>query len=497
MLEVIERPNAICWSGNPISYTLRSVAAASDNSIFFQIRIMFQRQDAGDYTLIHTFDHVPVAGFAYIDLQDILDSLLTYTMPIPGMEYHNSKTATGKFYIQYAEVTGSNPIPFWNTEFLFARTVIKGGIAYEKWRGGNYWSYYVSQKPFLTWQLSGKLTGRNEHCYLAWFNTLDIAPGDLEMHVTVTYFDSSTTTFSRSHPCTKGDVHFIPTGYNALNIASLSSNRVYTWAVKLLDAGSGNDVSETFVYELDNRADYNDICLSYRNSLGGLDSLMVRGIIEYNAERSFTNIETVAINNYYKDSAVLPRVKAINATEWIIKKGSVGHLRKEEADRLRDIHFQRECWQLLQSKWVPVVILSGGEKLNQSDDQRWSLNVTFAVASNGNRYYTPDNVELPDSSSNGCEAVSLEDYQIRDASNRYSYIDNAPIFGSAPFTLNIIEKPSWLDIVIGPIAGMNYLQLSSFETPPAGTYHVHLEIGNCAPAPLVLDQEFTITAFED
>jgi hypothetical protein len=399
---VVKRPNDKSWSGNPIHYQIYSAAAEADSTIVFEIMIMFKRTDAADFSEIITLPYNPVKGIAKLDIEEILKGLLEYETPgIPDdFEYASPTTCrkqTGKFYIKFREITTAVPDPPWtSSESEFERFIIKGGISFQKWRGPNYWeNYFEPRKPFLTWQLSGRLASRKERMYLTWYNYTAYADSYLKMRRTAVFSDGSQLVTDLNCPSAEGEVILFPSGYDQLKLGVIdTTKRIHYWEMQMWNINLAIPISEKFRYYLDNRNDKNEITLNYRNSLGGLDSVRVRGVIEYNLDRKFEEVEGIVNHNYFEGNHIDPKVKSANSTETLVYKGDIGFVSKKEQDRLRDSHFKRECWWEQQKKWLPVRIITPSQKLKSSADQLWSMPIEFSIADNGDEHYTPPDINL-------------------------------------------------------------------------------------------------------
>lgn len=417
-ITVNKRPYERCWTGNPIHYLLYSAAAEADPTNYFEVRVKFKRQDEAAYSTIVTLPYTPVSGTAKIDIQDIIDGLLEHELPFlpsasswPSPNFSNK--ATGHCYIEFREITTAEPDPEWDdsedAEEIFC---IKGGISFEKWRGDNYWvNYFDVTKPFLSWRESGRLYAQDELIWLTWLNLTDTDLSYLKMRRTVYFTDGSTDVDDIDVPVPENQIAYIPAGYEQLQLGDIDpSKTVWYWECQMVKVSTNptEPLSQVFKIELDNRNDYNDTYLHYRNSLGGLDSLRIRGVIEYTSQREFTQIEKIVLHDYFTGHYVDGRIAADNSTELLVYKGDVGHLGKEEQDRLRDIHLKREVWWPKDEKWLPVMLLTNTQRLRMSTDKLFSMPMEFCIASGGNYYYTPDSVNLQEESTattSPCTAV--------------------------------------------------------------------------------------------
>lgn len=475
---VITRPADRNWSGNPIHYSLYSAEAAGDSSIYFEVKVMAKRTDAVSFTEVVTLPFQPVDGLSKIDIQDILDSILEFELPQVGDNEYSSPTiatkATALFYIEYREITTDDDDPDWiDSEENLERFVIKGGISFEKWRGDNYWvNYFDVVKPWLTWQQSGKLHAATERMYLAWLNLTNVNSLNIAVRRTICYTDLTTESEVFDVAVVKNQIMYFATGGAQQEADWLNAAKaLYYWEFEVLDVtveANPIAISTAFRYYADNRNDYNGLTLNYRNSIAGLDSIRVRGVIEQFLQRTYDNIEKVVAHNYFTGNHIEGRTAAINARELRVYRGDVGHLGKEEQDRIRDIHYQRECWWEKDDKWIPVVVLTESGRLRLTSDKRWTFPIEFAIASNGEYFYTPDSINLqegnpatgPDCDAiishptyelNGSDEVIVNWNLISGAAVQYTIV-TAAVSGGAPHTTiattyNLGELPAGQHLV--------------------------------------------------
>lgn len=407
MIEVKRRPYPYSFSGNPVHYRLFSELAAADDTIFFEVKVLYKLIADIDYTELVTYPYTPKDGFANIDIKDIINSILTFETPAFGADEKTPTEApkqTGNFYIQFREITLANPDPSWNdSEKDYACIGIKGGISYFKWRGNNFWvNYFDVEKPFLTWQIRGRLASLTERMYLLWLNRTDLAAADIRIQGKLTYTDGSFVIVAPFAPFVnaKGNCYYIPAGCDQLFSAVVDAGKkIYFWEVAVYDYSDGDHpaaVTELFRYYADNRNDYNDITLHYRGSLGSLDSSRIRGLVEEDLNFDFTEQDATYEPDYFSGDAIAPRRVVANGMERKIYKVDIGYLQKEEQDRLRDTNLNRNLLWEKNKKWWPYINLTPSQKQKDSNDQLWSFPLQFASAIDGDPYYTPDNVDLGD-----------------------------------------------------------------------------------------------------
>lgn len=427
-ITITKRPYTYNLSGNPVMYELYSQLASENANIYFEVRIKFTPANNISFAEVVTLPVYPVAGTAKLDIKEILDSKLEYDLPDFNV---NEKTATlapgqtGLFYIEFREIVTDGSNPAWDdSESDYRRFVMKAGLDYFKYRGDNFWeNYFNDNNPFLTWQQSGRLASRTERMYLAFLNKTEL-PSFTEGEETVgpglwtgmkVYYADGTNSIIEYVEVTdysKDLVNFIPCGAAQWALDTIDpSKRILYWEVGMYYtsdfANTKTALNTPFKFYADNRNDYNAITLNYRNSLSGLDSVRIRGLIDYNLEYSFEQQDRTFLPDYFSGKSITPNRVIANSREKLIYKGDIGHLGKEEQDRMRDSNLVRDVWWEIGEKWWPVNIITASQRMRNTDDHRWVFPIEFTLAADADRFYTPKAVELGDRTfaTNVCTAV--------------------------------------------------------------------------------------------
>jgi hypothetical protein len=413
-IEITKRPYEKVFSGNPVHYELHSTLAASDPDVSFEVKVRFKKiGPLYTYEDVVSLPYAPVNGYATVDLKEILDSILEFDLPqfaVDETTVWNTDKQTGKFYLQFREITPVNPDPNWDdSESAFESFVIKGGLSDFKYQGNNFWiNFYDAVKPFLTWQPSGtrllkngktepvRLVAADERMYLAWLCSTGQAGSSIKARVF--YTDGTTANkvvgIGVSTPLI-GTIYYLPCGCDQLGLNDVTpSKTIWYWTIQVVDVNDNTEFSEIFKYELDNRHDEIAITLSYRNSLGGLDSQRVRGSVEKKLGYTYSELEKTIEPDYFSGHYFTPQKIISGNIEQLVYSGNLGTLRKEEQDRLRDAQMIRETWTVRSGKWVPLNIITKDFTLVKNDDKRWSMPIEFTLGYAGSEYYTPDNIDL-------------------------------------------------------------------------------------------------------
>jgi hypothetical protein len=172
------------------------------------------------------------------------------------------------------------------------------------------------------------------------------------------------------------------------------------------DANNPQPLSEAFRYEIDNRPEYNNLYVIYRGSAGGVDTLRIRGVFEKDADYLLQQTGRVKKPYYDEGSKITPTQYQQPAQETINYKGDVGHLKKEEQDRLRDMYLQRELYQVKNKRWWPINLTIKSFTIQKSTDKLWSLPIEFSLANDGDKFYAPPAADFGNeyADSNTCSA---------------------------------------------------------------------------------------------
>jgi hypothetical protein len=412
-IAITKRPFEKVFSGNPVHYELYSALAAADAAVSFEVKVRFKKiGPLYDYEDVVSLPYAPSNGYATLDLKEILDSILEFELPqfdVDETKVWKADKQTGRFYLQFREITPVNPDPNWDdSEKDYDRFVIKGGLNDFKYQGNNFWlNFYDVVQPFLTWQPSGtrimedgktepiRLVAADERMYLAWIcNTASAA----NLRARVYYTDGTNATKQVDIPVSIpifGTIFYLPTGCKQLGLEDLTPTKtIWYWTAQVIDANDNSEYSEVFKYELDNRNDYIGITLTYRNSLGGLDSQRIRGSVEKKLGYTNSELEKTIEPDYFDGHYFNPQKIISGNIEQVVYSGNLGPLRKEEQDRLRDAQMIRETWMARNKKWVPLNIITKDFSLNKNDDKKWNMPIEFTLGYAGSEYYTPDAIDL-------------------------------------------------------------------------------------------------------
>lgn len=411
MIDILKRPYLINWSGNNIYYELYSADAAANSAITFEVTISFKRNNETDFRKIITLPFVPVNGTALFDIKDIIDAQLLFDMPEFADESMICYKQSGQFYIEFREITPDNPThSFITSESEQVRYAVKGGVHPYHFKGNNFWlTHYPTAQRFFTWKPQGQLVLPTEQTWLSFF--YDGADADVRAELKVTYTDGSTETFIRTLPVAAYCMINLQTSlyFDWDGSAGFDEENVYRWEVRIRNSANTETLIDWYMYERDNRQDYNQVIIHYRNSIGGLDHCRVRGVIEKRMNYELVQAEHILPVDYFNETALPAQQSTISSSENVICNGEIGFVTKTEQESLRDIFLYRQLYTKKQNRWWPLLLLTDDFVLKRSTDMRWSVPLEWKVALTAINHYTEEETDFGDgvNTSNVCLATLI------------------------------------------------------------------------------------------
>ncbi len=413
---ITARPYSTNWSGNGIWYAFFSDAALADPTVTIEVRLRFKRLDAQVFSEGVAIPLIPWQGKAAINIQTLVDAELEYGLPslLNPSDITSCATQTGQFYIEFREIIAGNNDPAWDgSEAQLLRNAVKGGVPEFDFNNNGYWNhYYFTSLPFLTWQLNGRLAAYGERIYLAWYQAYSLVNADLRVVYTITYTDLNLPSAKYMLPFGRAplNVHYLPAGAGMVDLNAVTPGKTiwkYTvQVVNFVDPNNPAPASEVFLFEIDNRPNYNEEYLIYRSSPGGLDTVRIRGIIEKDADYTLQQTGQVQKPYYDQGNKPTPTLYQLPAQEVVTYKGDIGHLKKEEQDRLSDIFLQRELYFVKSRRWLSLNLTIKSLTKRKSNDKVWSLPIEYSLANEGNKFYAPPAADFGDdyADKNTCDA---------------------------------------------------------------------------------------------
>lgn len=406
---VTERPNFINFSKNPIRYQLTTDIDPATPGLSVEVQLYFKQINEVDYKLVIQFPcAVDSVGNIVLDLNKLLDTQLSYLLPLIDNSITHASTQSGSFYIAYRELTGTNPP--WTTD-NFKYYILKGGLPFEKWQKNNFFDNYDG-KYWLTWQPQSILLAAWQSSWVTYMHyNAESENSQLSVKVKVFYSDGTTdnsivlvgavnpTNFQYS-------IYHIPIGLQQLTIDLVAGDkqvRYYQISVFI------NDVYQSVTYEVfvDYNQDYQKLQFNFFNSLGGFDSLRILGEIEKDPEYSRDQSESFIEGNYYNSGNLPAQQSNVQVIEQMNYKGMVGYVSTEKNhDRLREILLSKGNVYLINFKrFIPVIITTKSAAFGNPKSPQRELQIEWSYAYT-NESYAPEWIDIPVTASTAvCDTI--------------------------------------------------------------------------------------------
>lgn len=462
--QLMERPHRYSYSKNPVRYFF-NITNPDTPGCALEVELYIQDIDGDTGTLINSVTLYPNSdGEVYFYCEDMLDAYLDWQLPdLADNDVVAVKSQIKKYWIRYRQVSAFNTVPAWATEENNIRLVIKGGVAKEKFSRNNFFvNYLVDEKAFLTWLPENHLIGAEERRYLTYFhNSEDLSP-ELFLKARTVYVDGTQETATKSFPAlSETRLFHVPAGIAQLGLLDLHPDKqLWYYSVSVEDAG-GNVFANPYRLNVDYRQFYDVFSFVYHNSLGGVDTVRVKGDYDIEVTRDFT--ETQSVLSYDYDFATTLPIEngAINITHYDVYKGDVGWLNTSiMQDALKDMLLSGSVYRVVFGRWLPVMHLQKTQKMRAKEDTKWSFELQWRYTYD-NTQYTPAgrnfgigvNDELPGDIYGTCTApvalaVELLEYVAGGAKYRFTWSEVGGAVAYEIYIQNNTEQTELLPQVV-------------------------------------------------
>lgn len=454
-MEIIERPYNISFSLNHIRYvfqldTATGVPAGSFGQL--QVKILFANTTEDPWQELATYLLQPATdGKIFLYIQDLLNSRLNYVLPsfVEGNYSTHAAEQYGIYTIHYRLIQDNDPAPgdFITLEEDFTQYVIKGGIEKQMHSRNNFFKYWEAKNFFLTWQPGNRFIDPNQAGYLTFLNPSYNAP-DLDQPYSLCYriTDINNNFEEVQVPIAKGLLVHLYLKLKVSLATSFSLDQVYSLEVGVIN--TGDPVAYTYKFYFEYRPLYCFYDLTYFNSLGGVDSIRVKGDISESIDRTTT--EAFGGINVNEPFTQVREHENFYSGILLQKhyKGDLGYMQvktKELQYSFIDLLsspgvYMRNAW-----RWVPVINLQKSQDLGTRKDSLNKFPVEWQL-SEQNEVYTPDlTLALGDLSRLEppfCANITglTQSFEFDQDGNTYIAYSFIPVAGVYKYTVNLKQE---------------------------------------------------------
>lgn len=400
--QLIERPHKHVFSGNPVRYVFtvsnpNTPGCAMEVALYVWGINQDPQTDAG--TLVTKQQLTPNPdGTVYFYCEDYLNSQLDWQLP--QLANNNVIAVTSqikKFSIEYRQITKANPSPEFATDVVNSRIVLKGGVAKEKFDRNNFFiNYLPAKKPFLTWLPANHFVGREERRYLTFFYFFDeglaLTP---QLKARAVWTDGTQETVTKAFPSLDASKLFhLPAGLKQLGLDVLHADKqLWYFDVSVEDADSATVLATPYRLYVDYRNVYEVFSFTYHNSLGGMDSMRMRGDYDTETNLNITDIQKATGGDFSNE--ILPvENDGVNISGYKTYDGDAGWQNtKEMREAMEDILYSDGVYRELFGRWLKLKLLNTNQKGPAKSDTKWSFPIKWRYTFD-NTQFTPFNKDF-------------------------------------------------------------------------------------------------------
>jgi hypothetical protein len=327
------RPYQYSFSRNEIQYVF-TLDNLTRPGLAFQLKIMYDTMTGSSPIAMNPFKLMPDAdGKISINIQNYIDSILKFVLPDMAADLTVADKQLCMFWVEFREVTDADPNPVYDTSETANKIIgIKGGISKEKAARNNFFiNYFNTAKPFFTWQPSARFVYLNQPIFItAFIPSGDLS--DLSFNMSLVYLDGSTDTETVTLSGTGFLLH--------LNVLEMITPYADNLRSVTISVRNSTDVifAANYTFNFQYRPCYKYYDLLFHNSLGGLDTVRVRGEVEWGIDKQFEETE-----GGFNMTEALAIVKSYETKHTAIAfnqtyKGDIGFLQsKKEQEALIEL----------------------------------------------------------------------------------------------------------------------------------------------------------------
>lgn len=169
--------------------------------------------------------------------------------------------------------------------------------------------------------------------------------------------------------------------------ASLQTKLVVSYSVAVLQETTV--IVGPYEYEVDYRSYYNTYTLFYRTSLGALESIVLRGQVDFQSDYDRQTATRTVPPSYYSNLNLLPQSVDENTMETTSLTGDTSWMTQPELEKLRDLFLSPQKFEMLNGRLIPIVLTANNAKWYTNKDSLYSVQIQWSRAFS-NLYFTPE-----------------------------------------------------------------------------------------------------------
>jgi len=386
-IQLTARPADVCFTKNPMRF------------IFFYSlmqpawKLQLQVVEPSNPNLVRAEVQYPfgaTSGILNVYLENIMDALVSYSYPsnVTAPLIQELASSRRELLLRWRPVyPGSNAA--WQSDTQ-NHVIVKGGMGdispNLEWMVNNHGLpfnaarfYPSASHRYLTWLPNNRNITPGEYGWLLYMS--DISNNDQILQYVVTYKNFTSAAINVNFPGYGGSTSFkyktfyLPFGINQCNLDPTNLGVIY-YEVRVIRPAGPVVLSQINFYP-DYRPYYDTMTIHYRNSMGGVDHIRLRGEIEQGASferKDYEQAVTVSVSPIFGRN---PYYESKMRLSW---KGNTGYISKEHATAILDLLNSTDMAILFNSQWLPLRIKNKDAVYRSTKNRLNNFTIEFETA---------------------------------------------------------------------------------------------------------------------
>jgi hypothetical protein len=380
-ITVVQAPQRVQFSRNPITFILNTTEAAQPNIRVF-IEVQYWNPATSSFYAVATLSTRPNAvGQCTFELENVLDSAAAPWLPAASDGITNK--LVDRYRIRWWESYGAPPMAQ-PSNVSATYTVLRGGLPITSTNAQREAYHKGWPRRILTTMPLSRRTHPDTPQFMYFVTSPRAEVQGVQLRVIVNTTTASNLQYTRYNFTFTGNVELlrIKTDWASLAIP-ISIFDVVSYTVYLIRTNGANQrVSEAITYIVDNHC-----CpirhFVYENSLGGFDSLYSTAWSDESieVERDFAemyrpfNYQIKGVERYNLGSN-----QNYNARNILTIKTGTGYKPVDEIDAHRDMLISRAVYEYINGDFYPIVITSNSANIKNSRESLYGFEFEYQYA---------------------------------------------------------------------------------------------------------------------
>lgn len=407
---LLKKPFEVSLSGNPIPFVFQLtpygfLQRAAKYKL--QVNILIEKvYRSRIYENVYSQLFFPdVSGQISMDVRTVLDAYLEYY--VPKLSLQNlivCKDQVKRFQISYQLQLDDAFVSDLATTDSFS--AIKAGLPYEGWNPVSFFNQNIlsDQQP-LHFAPIGEKYSADKKQFISWLYPFDDLAGQfLEFIFFLNDGTTATYTPTPTLKALKWATCIAPAGLPQINYTPPAGKYIVYYTVQVKT--DTNTITAPFRFTLDYRNFESTYFLLYRNSLGGLDTLRLRGQVDLDNDYEYQKATRISAASYFSNNILQPQAIQKNNFETQKFTGNTGFLSQAAMDNLRDLLLSKQIFEIVDGKLLPVILNKSNLKLWSSKDALYNMEIGWQRAYT-NEFYAPNNTVAVDATCPAVESFSV------------------------------------------------------------------------------------------